>query len=119
MELLFVPPAPFPALPAVISPASLMVNSVPAEPAKLAPSAAPNNFPIQLPASLTITSHQVPPEMLELAMFKTWASIFAFPVVIDDVPLVLRLGSLSPGVVPQIRLFSILGTFGWGGFSFG
>src|SRR3989344_1717285 len=46
MVALFVESDPFPELTAVISPTSLIVNSVPADPAKLAPSGAPKILPI-------------------------------------------------------------------------
>lgn len=72
------------------------MNSVPGEPATFDPCGAPINLPIHLPASLTMTSHQVPLSILELATLSTEALVLAFPVVTEELPPVLSLVSLFP-----------------------
>jgi len=114
--VLLVDPSPLPeVLTAVTAPVTGSTsNSVPAEPAIVAPSGDPTILPIHLPAWLMITNHQLPsPETFELATLRTLTLVLELPVFTSLLPPVLREVSLAPVLVLTMTLFSIEASLFW------
>ena len=110
-EAVFVDPVPLLLLLAVTSPLSSTSNAKVSEPESVEPSGAPKILPNHFPASFTSTNQTFPPSTFVFATLRTRDVTVASPDSIVEEPPVLKLESLSPVFVSNVKLFPIFALF--------